>query len=135
MADWTVITDSQVDPDAPLTSELAYAWRDNVIAAFEGAVGAPRLAFGALDSWYSTAGAVGTYVLATRTGGNADVAFGATLAGSNLSVTGALSRVEGGTSSDVGVGGTLSGTWRAMSIYEASPGGSARSSALWIRIS
>lgn len=43
MADWTNITDSQVDPDAPLTSEIAYAWRDNPIAIAEGAVGAPRI--------------------------------------------------------------------------------------------
>lgn len=43
MADWVAITDSQVDPDAPLTSELAYAWRDNPIAIAEGAVGAPRI--------------------------------------------------------------------------------------------
>lgn len=49
MADWTNITDSQVDPDAPLTSELAYAWRDNVIAAFEAAPGAPGLAVGGLQ--------------------------------------------------------------------------------------
>lgn len=43
MADWTNITDSQVDPDAPLTSEIAYAWRDNPIAIAEGAVGAPKV--------------------------------------------------------------------------------------------
>lgn len=41
MADWTTITDTQVDPDAPLTSQLAYGWRDNVIAAREGAVNSP----------------------------------------------------------------------------------------------
>ena len=43
MADWVTITDSQVDPDAPLTSELAYAWRDNPVAIAEGAVGAPKV--------------------------------------------------------------------------------------------
>lgn len=43
MADWVTINDSQVDPDAPLTSELAYAWRDNPIAIAEGAAGAPRI--------------------------------------------------------------------------------------------
>lgn len=42
MADWTAIPDSVLDPDAPLTSDLAYAWRDNVIAQSEGAVGAPK---------------------------------------------------------------------------------------------
>lgn len=43
MADWTNIPDSSVDPDAPVTSELAYAWRDNPIAIAEGATGAPRI--------------------------------------------------------------------------------------------
>lgn len=43
MADWITIADSQLDPDAPLTSELAYAWRDNSIAIAEGAPGAPRV--------------------------------------------------------------------------------------------
>jgi len=42
MADWFNITDTQVDPDAPLTSQLGYAWRDNPIAISEGAPGAPR---------------------------------------------------------------------------------------------
>lgn len=43
MADWTDIADSALDPDAPLTSDLAYAWRDNPIAIAEGAVGAPKV--------------------------------------------------------------------------------------------
>lgn len=46
MADWTVISDTSLDPDAPLTSELAYAWRDNPIAIAEGAPGAPVLTGG-----------------------------------------------------------------------------------------
>ena len=46
MADWLNITDTQVDPDAPLTSQLAYGWRDNVIAAREGAVNSPYEASG-----------------------------------------------------------------------------------------
>lgn len=48
MADWTNITDAMTDPDAPLTSELAKAWRDNPIAIAEGASGAPRVAYSAL---------------------------------------------------------------------------------------
>lgn len=43
MADWTTISDTSVDPDAPLTSQLGYAWRDNPIAIAEGATGAPRI--------------------------------------------------------------------------------------------
>lgn len=42
MADWTLIADSALDPDAPLTSDLAYAWRDNPIAISEGSPGAPK---------------------------------------------------------------------------------------------
>ncbi len=44
MADWTNITDTAVDPDAPLTSQLGYAWRDNPIAIAEGSTGAPKIA-------------------------------------------------------------------------------------------
>lgn len=43
MATWVAPIDSQTDPDAPLTSELGKRWDNNVIAAFEGASGAPRL--------------------------------------------------------------------------------------------
>lgn len=44
MADWTDIPDTSLDPDAPLTSNLAYAWRDNPVAMAEGAEGAPKIA-------------------------------------------------------------------------------------------
>lgn len=50
MADWFNITDTQVDPDAPLTSQLAYAWRDNPIAIAEGAAGAPLIQPRALET-------------------------------------------------------------------------------------
>lgn len=43
MADYRTIADAEVDPDAPLTSSLGYAWRDNPIAITEGATGAPRI--------------------------------------------------------------------------------------------
>lgn len=50
MADWFNITDTQVDPDAPLTSQLAYAWRDNPVAIAEGAAGAPLVQPRSLDT-------------------------------------------------------------------------------------
>lgn len=50
MTSYLTITDSEVDPDAPLTSGLGYRWRDNPIASFEGAPGAPRLAIDALEN-------------------------------------------------------------------------------------
>ena len=41
---WTAIPDSDIDPDSPFTTALATAYRENVIAAFEKASGAPVLA-------------------------------------------------------------------------------------------
>lgn len=58
MASWTSIPDSSLDPDAPVTSELAYAWRDNPIAITEGAGGAPRIQQGAMMD--PTSGATNT---------------------------------------------------------------------------
>lgn len=43
MADYTTIADSQVDPEAPITSELMSALRDNPLAIAEGATGAPKI--------------------------------------------------------------------------------------------
>lgn len=48
MADYIAQPDTAVDPDAPVTSDLMYALRDNPIAMFEGAAGAPRLTNSAL---------------------------------------------------------------------------------------
>lgn len=44
MTDYTSIADSQIDPKAPVTSELMTALRDNPIAIAEGAAGAPKIA-------------------------------------------------------------------------------------------
>jgi hypothetical protein len=44
MADWTTITDTQVDPKAPVTSELMTALRDNPLAIAQGTANAPRIA-------------------------------------------------------------------------------------------
>lgn len=60
MADWTNIVDSALDPDAPVTSELAYAWRDNPIAIAEGAVGAPRVTAQGIKSIAVSQGATDT---------------------------------------------------------------------------
>lgn len=46
MTDYNAILDTQCDPDAPLTSFLAYAWRDNPIAISEGSTDAPVMAVG-----------------------------------------------------------------------------------------
>lgn len=54
MAAYTTITDTQVDPEAPITSELMTALRDNPIAIAEGATGAPRIDPSSAVDWAST---------------------------------------------------------------------------------
>lgn len=69
----------------------------------------------------ASAGAVGTYVFA-RLG--ADLAFGATVAGSSLTPTSAAYSVykgsAAGDTATLSVGAALSGTWRAMGTQTAS---------------
>ena len=56
MTDYTTITDTQVDPEAPITSELMTALRDNPIAITEGSSGAPKVQTAGLqDSAVTTA--------------------------------------------------------------------------------
>lgn len=122
MTSYVAIANGEIDQDSPVTQALMTALRDNPIAITEGAVGAPRLGFAALGAWYSTAGAVGTYVFARRGTGSADIGYGGTVAGSDLVPTGAWSSSD--TSSpngnDLATGAALSGTWRAMGYYDYS---------------
>lgn len=60
MADWVNISDTALDPDAPLTSELAYAWRDNPIAISGGVSGAPRVQGRALGNVHLFSGQITT---------------------------------------------------------------------------
>jgi len=46
MTDYNVILDAEIDPDAPLTSDLAYRFRNNPIAIAEGDADAPAMATG-----------------------------------------------------------------------------------------
>jgi len=43
MAVYSSISDTQLDPDAPLTSQLMYQLRDNPLAVFQGVPSAPRI--------------------------------------------------------------------------------------------
>jgi hypothetical protein len=91
--------------------------RDNPIAIAEGAVGAPRVEFAALSTWYATAGGIGTYCFAKST---ADTAFGGSVAGSTLQPTSAATGTGGSTNGigSMDVGTALSGTWRAMGTFD-----------------
>ena len=137
MADWTTISDTQVDPNAPLTSELMTALRDNPIAIAQGASGATRITDAALDTGAATTagttwvavrnvaaglGGIGSYAFLRH--GSTGYTAGSTVAGSSLSYTNA-----GGSAN----GGIPSGTWRLMG-YTLGDSSSTLSS-VWQRIS
>ena len=139
MADYRTIADAEVDPDAPLTSSLGYAWRDNPLAIAEGATGAPRILDAALGStvtpagttWVMNriiprnAGGIGTYVLATTASGAGAYSINDTLAGASLTPSSADGAPSGS--------GSLNGTWRLHGLITGAsvPGGVS----LWQRIS
>lgn len=52
MTDYNAILDSELQPDAPITSNLGFRWRDNPIALGEGSASAPRVASIALGGVY-----------------------------------------------------------------------------------
>lgn len=52
MTDYVEILDTQLDPDAPITSGLGYQIRDNPIALAEGAESAPKISPVALSGVY-----------------------------------------------------------------------------------
>jgi len=50
MTDYNPIPDNILEPDDPIPADLGIRWRDNPIAMFEGAPGAPNLKFEALGT-------------------------------------------------------------------------------------
>jgi hypothetical protein len=136
MTDYSAIIETETDPGAPSKSTLWKRFWKNPLAMFEGAIGAPRLQFAAMDTWFTTAGGVGTYVFAR---GGADAAFGATVAGSTLAPTTAPYMVPSSSGSATFTSGSaLSGTWRCMGNFDYTTnftGGAAIYGAtLWMRI-
>jgi hypothetical protein len=139
---YTAIPNGDVDQDSPITQPLMQLMRDNPVSMFEGDPTAPKLQFAAMDTWFTTAGAVGTYVFAARGTGTADVAFGSTISGSSLVPTGAVYSIPGtisGAGITLNVGSALSGTWRCMGTYDHTAtfggGSSVLGGTLWMRIS
>lgn len=139
-----VIAATETDPGAPLVSALFKALANNLIAAFEGDATAVAagvvLKLAALDAGFRTAGGIGSYVWAVRSG-QIDVAFGATVAGSALNPTGAFYSLTGTFGIAPGAlssAAALSGTWQCMGQHDGSaPGGSnllGLGSTLWLRI-
>ena len=73
MVDYIPIDDSEIEPEAPLTTSLGVRWRDNPLAIAEGAPGAQRIQTGAyasssVDQTAIASGAVGQSQLKTTTG-------------------------------------------------------------------
>lgn len=141
MADYRTITDAEVDPDAPLTSSLGYAWRDNPIAIAEGATGAPRVQDGALDTIVTGAGTtwvmnriinrnvggIGTHVFANAQGINGY--------GLNDTISGSLLQISNASSEQGTPPITLNGTWRCCGLVPSSGSVSGYRTTLWQRIS
>lgn len=127
--------------DAALSTtvtDTGRAWVNNRLGYFAFGSAGPKIEFAALNSWYTTAGGVGTYVFARSTG-VVDVAYGATVAGSTLAPVSAAYRISGApTDGSLASGAVLSGTWRCMGNYDytvfSSPG-TMYGATLWVRIS
>lgn len=117
MADWTNIADSALDPDAPVTSELAYAWRDNPIAIAEGAVGAPRVTASGIKSIAVSQGATDTTpVVFLGLGGLEWITFAYAV---TLTSPSSISRLQISTSSN---GGSTWSGWFNLETRAAGPG-------------
>lgn len=138
MADYIAQPDTAVDPDAPVTSDLMYALRDNPIAIAEGASGAPRIADAALGTSVTAAGrnwvaqrvvtsagtAVGRYVMAMLSAPATSASFGSVRSGSELRAASA-----DGTPSGSG----LPGSW--VCCGNTSTANDSDRTTLWLRVS
>jgi len=113
MTDYNPIPDNILEPDDPIPADLGIRWRDNPIAMFEGAPGAPRLQLAALDAGFTTAGGIGSYVFAAQSPPTLTAIIAGTVyAGSGLKCAGLV--IESGVLSLAPSGAALSGSWRAM---------------------
>ena len=119
----------------PITLQQGRALRDNPLEMFLGGAGAPRLQFEAMDTWYSTEGAVGSLALLAQVGAVAtNIVAGTTYAGSTLTYAGF--HFTSAALSDVGAsapGSALSGTWKALGSVSYSASFTQRAT-LFIRI-
>jgi len=145
---WRDIADSEVDPESPITTSLAQAWRDNPIGIANGDSGAPRISSDSAIDWggsgtgtnsastwvlsrtsEASVGAVGTYaVLVTNTGDLPFLDPGQTRSGSYLDYTNLSGNLSGS---------SPSGTWMVMGIvnYTDADTGGAASASLFLRVS
>jgi len=131
----SAVSNTAIAFQKPITLQQGRALRDNPLEMFLGGAGAPRLQFEAIDTWYSTPGAVGSLALLAQTGTvSTDIVAGTTYAGSGLTYAGF--HFTSTTLADVGAsapGSALSGTWKALGSVSYSAAFTQRAT-LFIRI-
>lgn len=135
MADYRAIGDAEVDPDAPVTSSLMYALRDNPLAISQGSAGAPRVQDSGLATSVTQAGRNWVARRITSADWNA---VGQTVMGRSSQSASPGIVVPGSAitaSSADGVAGsqTLPGSWRCQGTSGLQGGASAVTS--WLRVS
>jgi hypothetical protein len=161
MADWTTLSNTAVGVGGLPSGATITALRDNPIAIAEGAVGAPRVVDGALDTTVLTAGvnwvlnrnavvlaeAKGTEIVAWN-GSATDIAINGTIAGSslyynvNVTALNPFSTLVQSSFSPIPTnlnGLPLTGTWRARTAcpgkYQDGSSNWQFTPTMWLRIS
>jgi len=145
VTDFTILSNTAVGVGGLPSGATTTALRDNPIAIAEGAPGAPKIQAAALDvttaerDWVlgrtagATAGAVGTYAFMERTGNNALIDIGGTIAGSSIRYAG-VDRTNT-QQMDISSSATVpSGTWQCMGYIAALGDTSAERASLFLRI-
>ena len=148
MTDYTTLSNTAVGVGGLPSGATVTALRDNPIAIAEGTAGAPRVLHAALDAtvttdgtnWVlgrtagATAGAVGTYAFMERTGNNASIDIGGTIAGSSIRYAG----VDKTNTQQMDISSsatTPSGTWQCMGYIAFLGDTSSERASLFLRIS
>ena len=148
MADWTPLPNQAVGVGGLPSGTTVTALRDNPVAIAEGAPGAPKIQYDAIDEGLAQqpAGGLGTYAFLGVNDNSHTSTFGQTRAGSQLFPAGISSSqgfaVNGfrGASSHGAQNSARAGTWRCMGVVRSDapsdPGDPGRFGAsLWLRIS
>ena len=142
MADWTNLPNQAVGVGGLPSGTTVTALRDNPVAIAQGAAGAPKIQYAAIDEGLAQqpAGGVGTYAFLATGNTSGSNSFGSTRAGADLLPVGiAGTSVETSTSSEIVTSTTtIFGTWRCMGFRPPPTGGGTagnrREATLWLRI-
>lgn len=114
--DASAVSNAAIAHKKGISLQTGRALRDNPLAMFEGAAGAPRLQFAAMGAWYSTQGAVGSLAFLAQVGTvSTNIVAGTTYAGSTLAYAGvSFTSATLGDIAGYAEATGLSGTWKAL---------------------